>query len=68
MKFDPDDAGWLFNGPLEADEFATGTFARAGVLDLTEFAGSGADWLPDFPPYINHAKTTVVSPHKVFGP
>lgn len=66
--FYPSDSQWLFNGPLESDEFATGTFARAGALDLSGFAGSGADWLSDLEPYINHAGATVVSPHKVFGP
>src|SRR5262249_2061269 len=31
-------------------------------------AGSGADWLPRFKPYIDDGKTVVVAPHKVFGP
>ncbi|MGB3485069.1 MAG: isochorismatase family protein [Mycobacterium sp.] len=66
--FYPSDSRWLFNGPLEADEFATGTFARAGALDVSGFAGSGADWLPELEPYINHVDTIVASPHKVFGP
>jgi nicotinamidase-related amidase len=59
---------WKFNGPLEADEFATGTFARSGQLSLEGFEGSGADWLDEFKPYINDGETVVVSPHKVFGP
>lgn len=66
--FYPSDSQWLVNGPLETAEFASGTFARSGALDLTDFAGSGADWLPEFAPYINDPNTTVVSPHKVFGP
>lgn len=66
--FYPADSRWLFNGPLETSEFATGTFARTGPLDLTGFAGSGADWLPELSQYIERADTTVVSPHKVFGP
>ncbi|MEZ0356361.1 isochorismatase [Mycobacterium sp. ENV421] len=66
--FYPTDSRWLFNGPLESDEFASGTFARSGALDLSGFADSGADWLPEFRPYIGHPRTTVVSPHKVFGP
>ncbi|GFM19668.1 MULTISPECIES: isochorismatase family protein [Mycobacteriaceae] len=66
--FYPSDSQWQFNGPLESDELATGTFARAGALDLAGFAGSGADWLPQLAPYIEGAGTTVVSPHKVFGP
>jgi nicotinamidase-related amidase len=66
--FYPTDSAWKFNGALEADEFATGTFARSGALDLSGFEGSGADWMPEFKPYIEDGKTIVVSPHKVFGP
>ena len=66
--FYPTDDGWKFNGPLEADEFRTRTFARSGPLDLTNFAGSGADWLDLFRPHIEDGRTIVVSPHKVFGP
>lgn len=66
--FYPADTRWLFNGPLESAEFASGTFARTGALDLTGLAGSGADWLPEFATYINGSNVTVVSPHKVFGP
>ncbi len=66
--FYPTDSGWRFNGPLEADEFRTHTFARRGPLDLAGFANSGADWLDRFKPYIEDGKTIVVSPHKVWGP
>ena len=66
--FYPTDDRWKFNGPLETDEFETHTFARGGPLILEGFAGSGADWLPRFRPYIEDGKTIVVSPHKVFGP
>lgn len=66
--FFPTDRLWKFNGPLESDEFATGTFARSGQLNLEGFEGSGADWLDEFKPYINDGETVVVSPHKVFGP
>jgi nicotinamidase-related amidase len=66
--FYPTDSGWRINGPLEADEFKTRTFARSGPLDLTGLARSGADWLERFKPYIDDGKTIVVSPHKVFGP
>jgi len=66
--FFPTDRAWKFNGPLEADEFATGTFARDGALNLHGFEGSGADWLAEFKPFIDDGKTVVVSPHKVFGP
>jgi hypothetical protein len=36
------------NGPLEADEFKTHTFARSGPLNPTGFSNSGADWLDRF--------------------
>ena len=66
--FYPTDSGWKFNGPLEADEFRTHSFARTGPLNLTGFTSSGADWLHQFKPYIEDGKTIVVSPHKVWGP
>jgi nicotinamidase-related amidase len=66
--FFPTDRAWKFNGPLEADEFSTGTFARTGALNLSGFDKSGADWLEEFKPFIDDGETIVVSPHKVFGP
>ncbi|SDL22606.1 cysteine hydrolase [Nonomuraea jiangxiensis] len=66
--FYPTDSDWTFNGPLEAEEFRTRTFARSGPLDLSGFRGSGADWLERFKPYIEDGRTIVASPHKVFGP
>jgi nicotinamidase-related amidase len=66
--FYPTDNSWKFNGPLEADEFKTHSFFRAGPLTLTGFANSGADWLDRFKPYIEDGKTIIVSPHKVWGP
>jgi nicotinamidase-related amidase len=66
--FYPTDHGWLFNGPLEADELRTNTFARVGQLNLEGFAGSGADWLEELKPFIEDSRTVVASPHKVWGP
>src|SRR5215470_9360583 len=66
--FYPTDSGWHFDGPLEAEEFETHTFARTGPLTLAGFANSGADWLDRFKPYIEDGKTIIVSPHKVWGP
>ena len=66
--FYPTDKAWKFNGPLEADEVATGMFARKGVLNLDGLEGSGADWLERFRPYIQDGRTVVVAPHRVFGP
>jgi nicotinamidase-related amidase len=66
--FYPTDKGWKFNGPLETDEAATRMFARSGILTLDGFAGSGADWVTRFKPYIDDGKTVIVAPHRVFGP
>jgi nicotinamidase-related amidase len=66
--FYPTDKGWKFNGALEADEAANRMFARSGMLTLDGFAGSGADWLARFKPYIEDGRTVVVAPHRVFGP
>ena len=66
--FYPTDSGWKFNGPLEADEFKTHSFARVGSLSLAGFESSGAGWLERFKPYIEDGKTIIVSPHKVWGP
>jgi len=66
--FYPTDRGWKFNDPLESIEFEDKIFARRGALTLEGFAGSGADWLERFKPYIEDGKTVVVSPHKVWGP
>lgn len=66
--FYPTDHRWLFNGPLETDELRTDTFARRGPLTLDGFTGSGADWLAELAPLIDHPNTVVASPHKVWGP
>lgn len=66
--FYPTDSTWLFNGPLESDEFRSQSFARSGALTLEGFTGSGADWLDEFKPYIEDGRTVVVSPHKVWSP
>lgn len=66
--FYPTDSGWKTNGPLEADELRTRSFARTGPLNLSGFSNSGADWLDRFKPYIEDGRTIVVSPHKVWGP
>jgi nicotinamidase-related amidase len=43
-------------------------FFRPDPLGVDGFAGSGADWLARYKPYIENGKTVVVSPHKVWGP
>ena len=66
--FYPTDHLWLFNGPLEADELRSNTFARVGPLDLEGFVGSGADWLDELRQFIDDSTTVVARPHKVWGP
>jgi nicotinamidase-related amidase len=66
--FYPTDKGWKFNGPLERDEAVNRMFARSGMLSVDGLAGSGADWVTRFKPYIDDGKTVVVALHRVFGP
>ncbi|WP_300303981.1 cysteine hydrolase [Ferrovibrio sp.] len=64
----PTDYGWKFEGALEKVMHKIKMFDRKGPLDVTGFNGSGADWMPQYKPYIEDGKTIVVSPHKVYGP
>ena len=64
----PTDHGWKFEGTLEKLMHDIHMFDRKGALSLEGFEGSGADWLAEFKPSINHEKTIVCNPHKVYGP
>jgi nicotinamidase-related amidase len=64
----PTDHGWQSKGALEVLMHEIGMFDRRSPLSVDGFTGSGADWLERYKPYIEDAKTVVVSPHKVFGP
>ena len=65
----PTDYGWtLKGGTLEKLMHDIHMYNRKGSLTLDGFEGSGADWLNAFKPAINHEKTVVCSPHKIFGP
>ncbi len=64
----PTDKGWQFGGTVEKMMHEIGMFDRKGALTTEGFAGSGADWLEEYKPYIEDGKTIVVSPHKVYGP
>ncbi|MCK5622223.1 MAG: cysteine hydrolase [Alphaproteobacteria bacterium] len=64
----PTDHGWKFSGPLEKLMHKIGMFDRKGPLTVEGFEGSGADFMPQYKPYINDGKTIVASPHKVYGP
>jgi len=64
----PSDHQWQFAGPLEVFMHQVNMFGRAGALTLDGFAGSGADFLPAYQPYLNDGETVVASPHKILGP
>jgi nicotinamidase-related amidase len=64
----PTDHGWQFEGTLEKLMHDIHMFDRKGALTLEDFAGSGADWLERYKPFIEDGETVVVSPHKVYGP
>ena len=64
----PHDHKWKFEGTLEKTMHAIGMFDRPGPLNLTNFDGSGADWMPQYKKYIEDGETIVCSPHKVYSP
>ena len=64
----PTDHGWKFEGALESLMHQIGMFDRKGALTVDGFAGSGADWLAPYKPFIEDDATVITSPHKVFGP
>jgi biuret amidohydrolase len=64
----PLDHRWHFEGALEKLMHDIHMFDRRGPLDIEGFAGSGADWLDRYKPFINDGKTVVTSPHKLYGP
>ncbi|WP_166831631.1 cysteine hydrolase [Thalassoroseus pseudoceratinae] len=64
----PQDHRWHFEGALEKLMHDIHMFDRPAALDLTNFVGSGADWLKQYKPYINDGETIITSPHKVYGP
>ena len=64
----PSDHGWKFGGPLEKLMHAIGMFDRTSPVSVDGFAGSGADFMPQYKPYIEDGETIITSPHKVYGP
>ena len=64
----PHDHHWAFEGRLERLMHDIHMFDRPSALDVTDFDGSGADWMPQYKQYINSDNTIVSSPHKVYGP
>jgi nicotinamidase-related amidase len=64
----PHDHRWKFAAPVEIFQHNIKIFDRPGALTLEGFRGSGADFMPEFKPYIEDGKTIVASPHKLYGP
>lgn len=64
----PTDKGWKFEGALEKLMHHIGMFDRKSPYSLDGFENSGADFMPEYKPYILDGKTVVTSPHKVYGP
>ena len=64
----PHDQAWRFGGAVEKMMLQDKEFFRPDPLGREGFAGSGADWLDRYKPFIEDGKTVVVSPHKVWGP
>ena len=64
----PTDHQWEFGGPGEHFMHDSGMFARPSAYDMKGFEGSGADFMPEYKPYIFDGKTIIASPHKIFGP
>jgi nicotinamidase-related amidase len=64
----PTDKGWKFEGALEKLMHAINMFDRVRPVSMEGFEGSGADFMPQYKPYILDGKTILCSPHKVYGP
>ena len=64
----PHDHKWAVEGALERLMHDIPMFDRPGALDTRGLAGSGADWLEQYKPFLEDGQTVVCSPHKVFGP
>src|SRR6476659_4707833 len=64
----PHDQAWGFGGVVERMMLDGKEFYRPDPLSLEGFAGSGADWLERYRPFIEDGETVVVSPHKMWGP
>lgn len=66
--FYPTDKQWAFGDPLEKFMGSVGMFARHDAYTADGFAGSGADFLPEFAHRIHDRRTVITSPHKIVGP
>ena len=64
----PTDHGWKFEGALEKAMHKIGMFDRKSAYTMEGFENSGADFMPQYKPYLFDGKTVIASPHKVYGP
>ncbi|MDX2198753.1 MAG: cysteine hydrolase [Phycisphaerae bacterium] len=64
----PHDQMWQYGGPVEHMMLDGREFFRADPLGRDGFVNSGADWLERYKPFIEHDRTVVASPHKMWGP
>jgi nicotinamidase-related amidase len=64
----PTDHGWKFEGALEKVMHKIGMFDRKSAYTMEGFENSGADFMPQYKPYLFDGKTVIASPHKVYGP
>ncbi len=64
----PTDHGWKFEGALEKVMHSIGMFDRVSAYSTEGFENSGADFMPQYKPYLFDGKTIIASPHKVYGP
>lgn len=64
----PTDKGWKFEGALEKLMHKIGMFNRLSPYSMEGFENSGADFMPQYKPFILDNKTIIASPHKVYGP
>jgi len=64
----PTDHEWKFEGALEKAMHAMHMFDRPSAYSMDGFEGSGADFMPQYKPYLFDGKTIITSPHKLYGP
>ena len=64
----PHDHEWKFGGPLEKLMHKIGMFDRQSPMRSQGIDGSGADFMPQYKPYIEDGETIITSPHKIYGP
>lgn len=63
----PSDHRWGFGGPLEAFMYRCAS-EEIGPLVPERSGGSGADFLPQYRPYLLDGKTIIAPPHRKYGP